>query len=99
MSGNAFLTLMANWAAYRSVYHVHTLGGQEEGIRSPGARVTGSSVLSCGCWESNLDSLEEFPEHLTAEPRLQTLSLLLLLFCFVFVFFFFFNFWGVLFCF
>lgn len=33
--------------------------GPEEGFRSAGAGVTESCVPPCGCWELNLDPLEE----------------------------------------
>ena len=40
-------------------------------VRSPGARVTDSYELPCGCWELNLGPLEEQPVLLTTEPFLQ----------------------------
>ena len=42
-----------------------------EDIRSPGTEVTDGHELPSGCWELNLDPLEEQPVHLTAEPSLQ----------------------------
>ena len=44
------------------------------GIRSPGTGVTDSRELPCGCWELNLDPLEEQPVLLTTEPSLQSQS-------------------------
>lgn len=43
------------------------------GARSFGPGVTDSCVLSCGCWESNTDPLEEQPMLLTTETSLQPL--------------------------
>jgi hypothetical protein len=47
--------------ACMSVYHVHAWCPQwlEEGIGSPGTRITDDFELLCGCWELNLGSLEE----------------------------------------
>jgi hypothetical protein len=45
------------------------------GIRFPGTGVTDGCELSFGCWESNLDPLEEQPVPLTAEPSLHLLAL------------------------
>lgn len=43
-------------------------------IRSPGAEVTGSCELPCGCLKLNLDPLETQLVLLTVEPSLQLLS-------------------------
>jgi hypothetical protein len=43
---------------------------QEEGIGSPGTRITGCE-LPCRYWELNLDPQEEQPVLLTTEPFLQ----------------------------
>jgi hypothetical protein len=40
--------------------------GRWVGVEPPGAGVTDSCELPCGCWEFNLD-----PVHLTAEPSHQ----------------------------
>ena len=40
--------------------HPSALGGQEEGMETPGTRVIGNcEPLLCGCWESKLSRLEE----------------------------------------
>ena len=43
-----------------------------EGDRCPGTGITDSCGLPCGCWELNLDPLEEQPVLLTTEPSLQS---------------------------
>lgn len=43
-------------------------------IRSPGAEITGSCELPCGCLELNLDPLNTELVLLTVEPSLQLLS-------------------------
>ena len=45
-----------------------------------GAGVTDSGELLCGCWESNLDPLEEQPVFLTPEPFLPALILIFISF-------------------
>ena len=46
----------------------------DEGIGSPGTRVTDSCELPHGCWKSNMGSLKEQPVlALNAEPPLQPL--------------------------
>ena len=40
-------------------------------VRSSGTGVTNSCELTCGCWQLNLDPLEEQPVFLTTEPSLQ----------------------------
>ena len=54
--------LMPAWCPWRP----------EEDVRSSGIGVTDGDELPCGCWESNLDPLEEQPVLLTIEPSLQT---------------------------
>lgn len=51
-----------------------------EGVSSPGVPVTDSCELPCGCWELNMDSLEEQPVLLTIEPSLQAEDVSKLLF-------------------
>jgi hypothetical protein len=41
-----------------------------KGSRSSGTGVTDCCELPCGCWELNLDPLEEQPLPLTTEPSL-----------------------------
>ena len=57
-----------------------------EGVGSPGTEVTGGCELPCGCWESNLHSLEEQLVLLIAESSLQPPNKFCLGFFFVFVF-------------
>jgi len=40
-------------------------------IRFPGAGITDSCKLPCGCWDLNSNPLEEQPVVLTTEPSLQ----------------------------
>jgi hypothetical protein len=48
----------------------------EEGIRSPGPRVTDSCELPCGCQELDPGPVEEQPDMLLmSEPFLQPLTL------------------------
>lgn len=42
-----------------------------EGVRYPGAGVTDSLELPCGCWGLNLGPLEAQPVFVTTEPSLQ----------------------------
>ena len=51
-----------------SLYHIQCLKKPEKNIRSPGTGAIDSCELPCGCWESNLGSLE-VPQ--TTEPSLQ----------------------------
>ncbi|KAL6069243.1 hypothetical protein STEG23_019702, partial [Scotinomys teguina] len=46
----------------------------EDSIGPPGAGVTDSCELPCGCWELNLDPLEEQPVLFTSEPSAAFLS-------------------------
>ena len=39
--------------------HVNPCAVAEEGVEFPGAGVTDSCELPCGCWESNLGPLQE----------------------------------------
>ena len=52
---------------YFILFYVHWC----EGVRTPGAEVTDSCELPCGCWESNQNTLEGQPVLLPAEPALQ----------------------------
>ena len=56
-----------------SVYHGCAWYPQrpEEGVPSPGIGITDRCDPPCGCWESNLDPLEEQSMPLTSEPSLQ----------------------------
>ena len=39
-------------SACMSVYHIHTVREEtDEGVKSPGTRITGSHELLCGWWE------------------------------------------------
>jgi hypothetical protein len=51
--------------------------GRYKGVRFPETGVRDNCKLSCGCWELNLDPLEEKPMPLTAEPSLQPQDLLI----------------------
>ena len=46
----------------------------EEGIASPEMDVAGSCKPPCGCWESNLCSLEEQPGLSATEPSVSAVS-------------------------
>lgn len=48
-----------------------------QGIRSPGAEVTDSCKLVCGCWALKLSPLEEQSILFMAEPFLQSCTLFL----------------------
>lgn len=45
----------------------------EVGIRSPGTGITEDYELPCGCWNPNLDPLQEQQRILTTEPSTQIL--------------------------
>lgn len=47
----------------------------EEGVDSPGTGVPDGRELPCGCWDLNLDPLQEKPVLVTAETSLQPLQL------------------------
>lgn len=60
-----------------SVQHMHVwhLWRLEKGLRSSGTRVTdGGWNPSCGCWNLNLDPLEDQIVLLTAKSSLQPLK-------------------------
>ena len=53
------LYFMCVFALCMSVYHCGPLQRQEEGVRVPGAGVTGSCELLCCCWGLNSGPLQE----------------------------------------
>jgi hypothetical protein len=59
--------------ANMSVHHMHTHVSVEirRGYWIPGAGVTDSCELLCGCWELNLGPLQKQPVLSTPEPALQ----------------------------
>ena len=60
-----------------SVNHVHSVPTRDQkraSDRSPGTGVTDSCKPPCGCWESNLGTLEEQSMLLAAEPIFHTLQ-------------------------
>lgn len=54
-------------------------GRLEEGIRSPETGVTDNGEQPCGCWELNVDLLQEQQLFLTAAPSVQPQVRILLL--------------------
>ena len=54
---------------------MHTISLRPEVVGSPGTGVMDGCKPPCGCWELNLDPLEEQPVLLTTEISLQPLKL------------------------
>lgn len=54
-------------------------GGPEEGIRSPETGIADNGKQPGGCWELNLDPLQEQQLFLTSEPPVQPQVRILLL--------------------
>ena len=63
--------------------HVLCLLTSEEGVRSPGSRVTGGCESQHGCLEYNSGPLEEQRVLLTAQPFLQPLYIYYFYFAFI----------------
>lgn len=56
---------------------VQCLRRPDKGVRSLGTGILSGLVLLYGFWDSNLDSLEEQPVFLTAEPSVELLDFIL----------------------
>lgn len=70
---NYLFCFLSECFACTYVQHVHALRVQrpEEGIGYPGTRVMGGCESPCGCWEQNLNHLQEQKAILATAPLLQ----------------------------
>lgn len=86
---NYLFGFLSECFAYIYVQHVHALRVErpEEGIGYPRPRIMGGCESPCGCWEQNLNHLQEQQTLLATEPLLQPQLHNLKIFCYYYYYY------------